>query len=109
MTNRRHFLRTVAGTVAGGYFFFFFFFFVIGRGLLAAGAQAPAAPIVRRQVSVGGRRVRVVDIHAHGYFVPPVVDIVRGTPFASKVAVKQEPLGPQRIRPLDYRGSTCRS
>ena len=96
VTDRRHFLRTVAGTVAGGY--------VMGRGLLDAGAQAPAAPIVRRQVSVGGRRVRVVDIHAHSYFVPPVVDVVRGTPLAAKVAVNQEPLGPERLRPLDYRG-----
>jgi aminocarboxymuconate-semialdehyde decarboxylase len=96
VTNRRHFLRTVAGTVTGGY--------VMRRGLLDAGAQNAAAPIVRRQVSVGGRRIRVVDIHAHSYFVPPVMDVVRGTRFADEVAAKQEPLGPERIRPLDQRG-----
>jgi hypothetical protein len=54
VTNRRRFLRTVAGTVAGGY--------VMGRGLLDVGAQAPDA---RRRVTIGNRRIRVVDIHAH--------------------------------------------
>ena len=96
MTNRRHFLRTVAGKLAGGY--------VMGPRLLDAGAQALAAPLVRRQVSLGGRRIRVVDIHAHSYFVPPVMDVVRGTRFAEEIAVKQEPLGPERIGPLDQRG-----
>lgn len=93
MPNRREFLK--AGTVASAGMF--------ANGLAFASAgQAPA--IARRQVSVGGRRIRVVDVHAHSYFVPPVVDVVRGTPFASKVAVKQEALGPQRIKPLDQRG-----
>jgi aminocarboxymuconate-semialdehyde decarboxylase len=46
----------------------------------------------------------VVDIHAHSYFVPPVVDVVRGTPLADQVAVEEEPLGPERLRPLDQRG-----
>jgi aminocarboxymuconate-semialdehyde decarboxylase len=93
MPNRREFLK--AGTVAGAGMF-------ANRLAFAGVGQAPA--IARRQVSVGGRRIRVVDVHAHSYFVPPVVEVVRGTPFASKVAVKQEALGPQRVRPLDQRG-----
>jgi aminocarboxymuconate-semialdehyde decarboxylase len=96
MPTRREFIRTGTAATAG----------IVADYRLAFGraAQAPAALIVRRQVSVGGRRVRVVDIHAHSYFVPPVMDVVRGTPFANEVAAKQEPLGPERLRPLDQRG-----
>jgi len=96
MPSRRAFIKTGTAVTAG--------MFAGHRLAFAGGVQAPAAPIVRRQVSVGGRRIRVVDVHSHSYFVPPVVDVVRGTPFASKVAVKQEALGPERIRPLDLRG-----
>jgi aminocarboxymuconate-semialdehyde decarboxylase len=46
----------------------------------------------------------VIDLHAHSYFVPPVVDVVRGTPFAAKVATTQEPLSADRVRPMDQRG-----
>ena len=96
MPNRRDFIKTGTAATAG--------MFASHRLAFAGLAQAPAAPIVRRQVSLGGRRIRVVDVHAHAYFVPPVVDVVRGTPFASRVAIKQEALGPQRIHPLDQRG-----
>jgi aminocarboxymuconate-semialdehyde decarboxylase len=96
MPNRREFIKR--GTIATAGMF-------AGHRLAFAGAaQGPAAPIVRRQVSVGGRRIRVVDIHAHSYFVPPVMDVVRGTRFADEVAVKQEPLGPERLGPMDQRG-----
>src|SRR5687768_5878147 len=95
MPTRREFITT--GTVAAAGL-------LAGRPVALSGRpQTPAAP-VRRLVSVGGRRIRVVDIHAHSYFVPPVMDVVRGTPFAGEVAVKQEPLGPERIGPLDQRG-----
>ena len=69
MPNRRHFFKTLAGATAGMY--------VMGRGETAAALQAPAA---RRQVMVGGRRVRVVDIHTH-WDMPLPADVVRGTPF----------------------------
>jgi aminocarboxymuconate-semialdehyde decarboxylase len=71
MKNRREFLGTVAGAVAGGY--------VTGRGLTAAAAPALQAPAARRQVTIGGRRVRVVDVHAH--WDMPLGDVVKGTPF----------------------------
>ncbi len=69
MPNRREFVRTVAGATAGMY--------VMGRGEAAAALQGPTA---RRQVMVGGRRVRVVDIHQH-WDMPLPADVVKGTPF----------------------------
>ena len=60
MRNRREFIKTVAGATAAA--------LVMGRDLLGAAAQAPgaAAPVSRLgQIQVGGRRVKVVDIHAH--------------------------------------------
>jgi len=96
MPNRRAFIKAGTAAAAG--------ILANPRLELAGAAQAPAAPVVRRQVSIAGKRIRVIDLHAHSYFVPPVVDVVRGTPFAAKVATTQEPLSADRIRPLDQRG-----
>ena len=96
MANRRHFFKTVAGAAAGIY--------VAGRG--AAGAAAPAlqTPAARRQVMVGGRRVRVVDIHAH-CAVPEVEAVVKGTPFERQGMVRgNRRLGPERIELIDRQG-----
>jgi aminocarboxymuconate-semialdehyde decarboxylase len=41
-----------------------------------------AAPPARRRVTLGGRRVTVIDIHAHT-FVPEVWDLVKDTPLAA--------------------------
>jgi aminocarboxymuconate-semialdehyde decarboxylase len=65
--NRREFFKTVAAATAGAY--------VAGRGRELR-AQAPPA---RRQVTIGGRRVRVVDVHAH--WDMPLGDVVKGTPY----------------------------
>ena len=55
MNTRREFLGTTAGALAGIAF--------VGCDLLAA---APArAQARRREVMVGGRRVKTVDVHAH--------------------------------------------
>jgi aminocarboxymuconate-semialdehyde decarboxylase len=53
-----------------------------GRGLadVAFGAFQGASP-VRRRVAIGGRRITVVDVHAHT-FVPEVWDLVKDTPLA---------------------------
>ena len=45
----------------------------------AAHALAVQAPPARRQVSIAGKRVRVVDVHAHCDV--PLGDVVKGTPF----------------------------
>jgi aminocarboxymuconate-semialdehyde decarboxylase len=64
--NRRHFVKTVAGAAAALY---------SGRELFA---QA------RRQVTIGGRRVRVVDVHNH-WDMPLPASLVKGTPYEERM------------------------
>ena len=64
MPNRRNFLKNVAGATAG--------VFLSGRGLVEAGfpsRQIGAPPGKRRELLIGGRRVKTVDARAH-CFVP---------------------------------------
>ena len=63
MTSRRDFL----GTAAGGLVF-------VGCQMMAA-APASAQQTKRRQVSVNGRRIKTVDIHAH-CAVPEALDLM---------------------------------
>ena len=72
MPNRRQFFKTVAGATAGMY--------VAGHSFTASALQAPA----RRQAMIGGRRVRVVDVHCH-WDMPVPASIVKGTPFEERV------------------------
>jgi aminocarboxymuconate-semialdehyde decarboxylase len=73
MPNRRDFFKTVAGATAG--------MLVGGKGLQAGASMLQtAAPVARREVSIGGRRVRVIDLHAHAT-VPDVAAVVKGTPW----------------------------
>ena len=65
MPNRRDFLKTVAAATAGA---------VVSGDSFAQGA--------RRRAMIGGRRVTVVDVHAHT-FVPEVWDLVKDTPLAA--------------------------
>jgi aminocarboxymuconate-semialdehyde decarboxylase len=90
---RRQFVRTLAGASAS--------LSVVGRGFSPAGAQAPVA---RRQVNIGGRRVRVIDVHCH-CVIPEVVDVAKGTPF-EKAAAGGGPnlLGPARLQTMDQQG-----
>jgi aminocarboxymuconate-semialdehyde decarboxylase len=72
-------------------------FVVQGAGSLFA--QAPA----RRQISVGGRRVRVIDIHAH--CVVPVQDITKGTKLDGMGGGGgNQIIGPMRIAQMDKAG-----
>ena len=70
MSNRREFLKNVAGATAG--------VFLSGSRLLDAAVSMPqaAAPVKRRQISVGGRRVKTIDLHCHCY--PDIRDILKG-------------------------------
>ena len=70
--------------------------------LLAAVQQAPTP---RREVAVGGRRVRVVYIHAH-CVVPEVDEVVQGTLFASRADARPGTLalGPARIEQMNAQG-----
>ena len=93
MPNRRDFLKTVGTTTAGA--------FVLGRALNAI-AQGG-----RREVFIGSRRIKVVDIHAH-HFVPEVLDVVKGSPLAA-TAERQAGntaryLGPSWLQYMDAEG-----
>lgn len=95
MRNRRDFIKTAAAATAG---------MLATRGELLRAAAAPQAPAKRRQVTVGGRRVKVVDVHAH-CVVPEVADVVKDTKLTR--TGNQGPgqiLGPERIQAMDERG-----
>jgi aminocarboxymuconate-semialdehyde decarboxylase len=70
MPNRRRFLKSVGAAAAGAY--------VARRGLSAFAQQA-----ARRQITIGGRRIRVIDIHNH-WDMPLPMEIVKGTPFEER-------------------------
>ena len=96
MPNRRDFIKGLAGTTAG--------LWATRGGLLGASFPAPqasASAAKRREVTVAGRRVKVVDVHAHA-FVPQVTEVVKGTPFAKYGG--GQPMGPDRIAEMDKRG-----
>jgi aminocarboxymuconate-semialdehyde decarboxylase len=113
MLNRRDFLVNVAGATAG----------MILAWRERAGAAVPrrssrllaraeAGQIgvpagKRRELVIGGRRVRTVDVHAHT-FVPEVMDLVKDTPLAATVKANLTGnivLGnPQRLWDMDAQG-----
>jgi aminocarboxymuconate-semialdehyde decarboxylase len=86
MSSRRQFLRHVAGAAAGA-------------GLWGAtpAAQAPT----RRQVSLGSKRLRVIDLHAHAT-VAEVDPVVKGTPYEKQAGGR--PLGADRVALIDQQG-----
>ena len=94
MPHRRDFLRTLAAGAAGTC--------VIGRDLTSA-SQLTQPQRARRQVTIAGRPVRVMDIHAH--CVIPVADVVAGTPLAkSGGGGGNNVLGPARLQVMDEQG-----
>ncbi|MGH9691092.1 MAG: amidohydrolase family protein [Candidatus Acidiferrales bacterium] len=94
MRNRRDFLKTMAGATAG--------MLLTGRAFAEPFAQA--APAKRRVAMVGGRRAKVVDVHAHCMF-PEVAGVIKGTSMDRKIPAKgPQILGPERIQMLDARG-----
>ena len=99
MRNRRDFLKTVAGAAAG--------VLVRESGFAgAAGQTSQAGDGRRREVLVGGKRVKVVDMHAH-CVVPEVWDIVKDTSLASSAGNRARGpnvMGPERLKSLDERG-----
>jgi aminocarboxymuconate-semialdehyde decarboxylase len=97
MNTRREFVQDAAGAVAGIAF--------VGCGLLgAATAQAQAR---RREVVVNGRRVKVVDVHAH-CAVPEAMALMGlklGAPGSSLPPVlHMTQAAPERIRAMDEQG-----
>jgi aminocarboxymuconate-semialdehyde decarboxylase len=96
MPTRRDFFKTVASATAGS---------------LVAGRTAPDAAAAfqtgsgRRQVMVGGRRVKVIDVHAH-CVIPAVAEVVKGTPLEKSGGGGggNSVLGPQRLQIMDQQG-----
>ncbi len=103
MRNRREFIATAAGVAVG--------MLATGSGLLDARAalrQVGAKPGKRREVTINGRRVKTVDLHAH-CFVPEVMDLVKDTPLAqtAKGTLGQATIAlgnPQRLIDMDAQG-----
>ena len=91
MTNRRAFCRTVAGAA--------------GALVLAPPFHAVRAQEARRQVTIGGRRVKVIDIHCH-CVIPEAAEVVKNTPLAKAGGGGggNQVLGPQRLALMDKTG-----
>lgn len=100
MTNRRDFFKTAAAAAAAASGMF-----LTGGAFAAAGAGPVQAP-ARREWRVGGRRVRIVDIHGH-FIIPEEMEVVRGTSLAGNIENNLNGplvLGPGRLRNLDEQG-----
>jgi len=96
MPNRREFIKSATASVAGA---------LVGTSAIsdaAAQASQGGAPASRREVRVGGKRVKVVDIHAHATF-PEIADLITDGPLA-RFARNARALGPDRVQELDQRG-----
>ena len=93
MPSRREFFGRVVAGASGAYML------SSGLGIVPA-AQGQSA---RREVRLNGRRVRVIDAHAH--CVIPVQEIVAGTPLAGRGGGGgSNVLGPQRLEVMDQQG-----
>ena len=89
MTSRREFLRGVGGAAGGA--------FLAGYGL-GAGAQS-----ARREITLNGRRITTVDIHAHCIF-PEVREVIAGSPLDGRAFPEFQMLGPDRLEQMNSRG-----
>jgi aminocarboxymuconate-semialdehyde decarboxylase len=69
---------------------------------VAAGVQSQPRP-KRRRVTIGGKPITVIDMHAH--CVIPVTDVVQGTPLAASGGGRGASiLGPERLEVMDQQG-----
>ena len=96
--NRRSFLLGVAAAAASaGYF---------SGGLRFPAAKAAQAQGGRKIVMVGGKRVKVVDIHAH-CVIPKVADVLKGTDVKGQFPANQI-LGPGRMAAITEGNAVAR-
>src|ERR1039457_2510015 len=99
MSTRREFLKGAATTTAG------LCFTGCGLAAYAFGAQQqPAVRNKRREVAIGGRRVRPVDVHCHCY-IRDVWELIKDYPQAKSLqGVLDTPDGKNlNIENLSYR------
>ena len=106
MRNRRQFLKDAAGASAG--------MFLLGSGAYGSQANAPTpqagAATKRREIRVGQRRVKTVDVHSH-IALPEAAEVLKGTPLEKLAAGGQtragtdaHSLGPGRLQTMDEMG-----
>ena len=97
MLNRRTFVKQGAHFAGAA---------LVGSSVLGEGAaQTPkvSTPASRREVRVGGKRVKVVDVHAHAVF-PEVAELLKDGPLARAARGGGRALGPDRLHEMDKRG-----
>jgi aminocarboxymuconate-semialdehyde decarboxylase len=98
LRNRREFIAlaaTTAGSLCAG---------AAMGGTASAWLQTPAR---RRQVTVGGRRVKTVDVHAHVAVPSALTDIVKGTPLEATIAAQLSGnlvMNEARLQAMDEQG-----
>jgi len=111
MRNRRDFIKGMAGTAAGLWVARGGYALAQGQGRGGRGGGArqeevPSGPVVRREVRVGNKRVKVIDVHSHAS-IPEVADAVKGTSAEHLTrggGGGGRPMGDDRIKELDKRG-----
>jgi aminocarboxymuconate-semialdehyde decarboxylase len=96
MPNRRTFFKALASATAG---------LAVTRRGFANGRVLQSAPARRREVFVGTRRVKVVDLHCH-CVVTEVAEVVKDTNLAANTRNQAGPnvLGPARLQLMDQQG-----
>jgi aminocarboxymuconate-semialdehyde decarboxylase len=95
MPDRRNFVKAVATATAG---------LIVADDGFARVLPVQNTPARRREVFVGSRRVKVVDVHCH-CIVPEVAEVVKGTKLAASAG--NQPggvLGPARLQLMDEQG-----
>jgi len=92
MPSRRKFLKTLAGASAGA--------FLLPRNGGGAPQQQPHQGAKHAPVTIGGRRVKTIDVHCH-IDVPEVADFLKGTPL-ERAANRPAPTGRQRQGVSDF-------
>jgi aminocarboxymuconate-semialdehyde decarboxylase len=92
MPTRREFFKDMAGAMAGIVF--------VDCGLMEAAEAQPqsGSAALRRQVVVGGRRVKTVDVHAH-CAVPEAMALM-----GRNVTPQTLLMGPERVQQMDAQG-----
>ena len=101
MPNRREFIKNAAGASAG--------MLLLGHRIHSAPEPFPQAggATKRREVMVGKRRVKTVDVHAH-VSVPEAMDLLKGTPLerpgTRPGGFDDRGLGAARLQRMDEEG-----
>jgi len=100
MPHRREFLKAVAsatGVVAAGCSL------LHGVAQEAAGQASQPAPGQRRKVTLGGRRIKTVDVHSH-CAVPEALTMMKLPSGSSARWTPELNIGPERLRVMDEQG-----